>query len=107
MRPSNMNTITVPAVGTTTPGTVAKAAGAPLRVLVRNVGPVLCFLAHETESLANPGGPSTGVYRLPAAGDDVFVLAPDQSMYAVAAGVGGLLTIATSEAFPIVLHNQS
>jgi len=102
-----MDTITVPAVGTTTPGIVATAATAPLRVLVRNAGPVLVFLAHTTENLANPGGPSTGVYRLPAADSDIFVLAPGQSMYAVSAGVGGLLTIAASEAFPVVTDRQT
>ena len=107
MKPSHMNTITVPPVGSTTPGIVATASGAPLRVLVRNVGPVLVFLAHETENLANPGGPSTGVYRLPAADVDIFVLAPGQSVYAVSAGIGGLLTIAGSEAFPEILNNQS
>ena len=107
MKKSHMNTITVPAVGTTTPGIVATAAGAPLRVLIRNVGPVLVFLAHETENLANPGGPSTGVYRLPAADSDTFVLAPHQSVYAVSAGVGGLLTIAGSEAYPVELDRQS
>lgn len=102
-----MNTITVPSVGTTTPGIVATAAHTPLRVLIRNAGPVLIFLAHETENLANPGGPSTGVYRLAAGDNDVFVLAPQQSIFAVAAGVNGLLTVATSEAFPVVLDSQA
>jgi hypothetical protein len=102
-----MTTITVRGVGTTTPGIVATATNAPLRVLVRNVGPALCFLSYETESLANPGGPSTGTYRLPAGKSDIFVLAPAQSLYTVAAGPGGLLTIAESEAFPVVLNSQS
>jgi hypothetical protein len=101
MKPSNMNTISIPAVGTTTPGIVATAAEAPLRILVRNVGPVLCFLSHQTENLANPGGPSTGVYRLPAADEDIFVLSPAQSIYSVGAGIGGILAVAVSEAFPM------
>jgi hypothetical protein len=106
MRPSHTNTITVPAVGSTTPGIVATAANAPLRVLVRNAGPILCWVAHETENLANPGGPSTGVYRIPAGDEDIFVLAPNQSIYSVGAGPGGVLAIAASEAFPVVLDKQ-
>ena len=104
MQGTNLNTISVPAVGTINPATIINAGQVPLRLLIRNIGPVLLFLGTDTESLASPGGPSTGVYRLPAGETDVFVLAPKQGMYAVASGIGGLVTTASSEALPIDLQ---
>ena len=103
MQDTNFNTITVPSVGTTNPAIIMNAGNVPLRLLVRNIGPVLLFLAGDTESLVSPGGPSTGVYRLPTGTADVFVVAPKQSVYAVSAGVGGLVSVASSEALPIDL----
>jgi hypothetical protein len=101
MQAAIFNTVTIPSVGTVNPATLANASTQPLRIVVRNIGPVLMFIGGDTESLASPGGPSTGVFRLPAAASEVFVIAPKQGLYAVSAGAGGLASLAISEALPV------
>lgn len=73
----------------------------PMRVLVRNVGAVLVFLGSSPGDVAGSDGPQTATYRLPAGQEDVFILAGDQALYAVASGGGGLASVSYSEAIPL------
>lgn len=101
MRPSTLKTITVAGSGTEAPSTVCTAADLPMRVLIRNVGPTLVFLAHQASSLQGAiGFAASEVFQLPAGVSEVIVLAPKQGLYAVSQGAGGQLSFATSEAVP-------
>lgn len=99
MRRSIFNTYTVAAVGSNTPTTLARAATVPIRVLVNNVGTTLIFIAGETASVAPQ--PGTDTYRIAAGEQHVFVLAPQEAVYGIAAGAGGLMSVAISEAWPV------
>lgn len=102
-QPSRVATINIPIVGSENPATLVRAPrGKPLRVMVRNVGGVLVFLAHETTDLATFSNVSASSYRLPAGQVDVFVLMPEQGLYACAQGAQGFVSIAISEALPAV-----
>lgn len=100
MQPSSFATYTIPAIGAVTPTALAKAsAHIPMRVLVNNVGPVVVFVARETTDLTPQ--PSTSTYRIFPGEQHAFVLAPQQTIYALGAGAGGRLSVATSEALPV------
>lgn len=101
MRPSLVNTVAVPVAGAPSPATLYVAAQLPLRLLVRNCGANLVFLAHNASDLADATAGVIAAYQLPAGYADVFVLAPKQGMYAVGFGGGSQLSIAVSEALPI------
>lgn len=102
-QPSRVATINIPVVGSNNPATLVRAPkGKPIRVMIRNVGGVLCFLAHDTQDLATFTNVSANSYRLPAGQVDVFVLMPEQGIYAAAQGAQGLISIAISEALPAV-----
>lgn len=101
MRPSVLKTITIPASGTENPAVLAIAAGLPMRLAIRNVGPALVFLAHQGSSIQSATGfAASEVYQIGPGEAEVFVLAPKQGMYAVAQGAGGALSFALSEAVP-------
>lgn len=71
-----------------------------MRVVVRNTGGVVVFIAHDVADLAalsNIGA----AYQLPPGQADVFVLAPEQSIIAASQGAGGQVCIAASEAIPV------
>lgn len=100
MQNSQLNSLTVPAVGSQAPATLWKAAGIPMRVVVENLGPNMILLAHEPSTLSNaPAYAST--YRLKPDKQLVVVLAPQQGLYAVSIGTGGQASIAASEALPV------
>lgn len=99
MKPSLLNTIPVPPVGSDNPGTIMRASTVPMRVLVRNVGAALVFLAHSENEL-QAVGIVAGVYELPAGQEDVFVLAPKQGLFVVGIGASGRVSYAASEAIP-------
>ncbi len=108
MQPSRVNTVTIPAIGSN-----ATQAGVPplfvantkpMRVLVRNVGATLIFLAHSPNEVQNTPATS-GVFQLPTGVSEAFVLAPRQGLYAVAQGAGGSVSYAASEAVPF--HAES
>jgi hypothetical protein len=102
VRPSLVNTVAVPLAGSQNPATLYIATTQPLRLLVRNTGPNLVFLAHNASDLtANANNGIIAAYQLPAGYADVFVLAPKQGMYAVGFGGGSQVSIAVSEALPI------
>lgn len=101
MRPSTLKTITVTGSGTESPSTIITAGSLPMRVLIRNVGPTLVFLAHQASSLQGAiGFAASEVFQLPAGVSEVFVLADKQGLYAVSQGGGGQLSFAASEAVP-------
>ncbi len=100
MQPSQVNTIQVPTIGTNNPATLVIAALVPTRIVVRNVGAVIVFLAHSSAEIQSINT-TAGVYRLPAGQEDVFVLAPQQGLWAVASGAVGTVSIAISEAMSI------
>lgn len=99
MRPSILKTLSVPLIGSPAPASVAIAAKTPMRLLIRNVGSTIAFLAHEASSLQDISATSSA-YQLPPGQEDVFVLAPGQGVWAVGAGAGGTLCYALSEAIP-------
>jgi len=101
MRASVLKTISVPASGTERPAVVVIAAGLPLRIMIRNVGPSLLFLSHQASSIqGSTGFAASEVYQLPVGVSEVFVLAPKQGIYAVSQGAGGRACYAASEAIP-------
>jgi len=101
MQPSQVNTITIPAAGTPNPATLWRAALVPTRVVVRNVGRSLILLAHSSSEIQTAEA-TAGVFHLPAGAEGTFILAPKQGMWAVSAVAGGLVSIAVSEAMPLI-----
>lgn len=71
-----------------------------MRVMVRNTGGVLVFIAHDVSDLSQ-GSNIGAAYQLPPGQADVFVLAPEQSIIAAAQGAGGQVCVAASEAIPV------
>jgi len=76
---------------------VAVATNVPVRVHIRNIGPVVLFLSNALNDLVNPEGPTGAVVRLPLGERDVFYLAPEQTLYALGAGPGGMCSVAISD----------
>lgn len=104
MQPSQVNTLSLPTQGSQNPGTLAKAAKIPLRVVVRNTGPNLVLLAHDPGTLSNAPA-FANAFKLPVLVEDTFVLAPSEGLFGVSIGVGGEVTVAISEALPIRLED--
>jgi len=97
LSPSTVNTITVPTVGSQNVATLMKAAGVPLRVVVRNVAGTPILIAHDTNVLQNSPAVA-GTFLLTAGQTEVFVLAPQQGLFAASSGAGGTVSIAVSDA---------
>jgi hypothetical protein len=94
---SQLNTVTLPPIGSNNPATLAYATDKPFRVVVRNVGAVPVVLAHDAGTLENaPAVANT--FLLPTGASEVFVLAPKQGIFAAGVGGGGMISIAISEA---------
>lgn len=100
MKDSQFNTLSVPDIGAKRPALVVRAGAWPMRVAVRNIGANLLFFAYTPNELGGIGLVS-GVYQLPAAGAEVFVLAPRQGLYVTGQGGGGRVCYAASEAVPV------
>lgn len=99
MQQSRFTEFSVPAFFPGVPAPpVATATDIALRVQIRNIGPVVLFLSATVNDINNPEGPTGNVVRVPVNDRDVFVLAPEQTLYALAAGPGGLTTVAISDA---------
>jgi hypothetical protein len=103
VRPSKLQTLSVPVVGSRSPALLIQAGEAPMRVVVRNIGGVAVFIAHEQTGLAQIGN-QADQFQLPAGQSEVFVLAPKQSLSAAGSGGGGQVSIAASEAVPVGKH---
>jgi hypothetical protein len=93
------STLTVQPIGTTNPTSLANAALVPLRVLVRNVGPVTIFIAVNTVDLLTPT-PGVASYLLVPGEEDVFIINTKQVLLAVGTGPGGFASVAISDALP-------
>jgi hypothetical protein len=99
MHDSKLNTMAVPVVGSDSPATVTQATDVPFRVMVRNVGGNIVFLAHSSGAL-QAAPVSADTYQLPPGQVDVFVLNEKQGLYAASQGGGGVLSCAISVALP-------
>lgn len=101
MKDSTLLTAGVPIVGNDDgPGPIWQAPpDLAMRVVVRNVGGTVVFLAHDIADLQNVSSTS-GAFQLNA-GDFVEIyLAPSQRLVGAAQGGAGTLSIAASEAIP-------
>jgi hypothetical protein len=99
MKSSQLNTLGLPLAGSPNPATLTKAADTPLRVVIRNVGPVTVMLAHDVGTLSN-GPVFANAYQLLPDRETVIILAPQQGIFAAGLGLGGTLSIAVSDAIP-------
>jgi hypothetical protein len=90
----------VPIIGSASPALLTQAGHQVMRVMVRNSGGTLIYIAHDVTELAQVGS-TAGIYELPSGQVDIFVLAPGQALIAAAFGGGGKASVAASEAFPI------
>lgn len=81
---------------------IAMAWKTPMRVVVRNISlGTIIYLAFNADALLTIQPPGSGLFQLPAGTSDVFVLAPNQRMFASASASGAQISIAISEAVPI------
>lgn len=103
MQLTSFQTFNPPAAATNVdPQPIARGTSVPVRVLVRNVGAAPVFLGGTTTDVIGPDGvPSSATYRLPVGASDVFVLAPNQTLFAIGVGAGATLVVTASEAIPI------
>jgi hypothetical protein len=99
MHDSKLNTASVPVVGSDNPATITQATDVPFRVVVRNVGGNLVFLAHDSATLTS-APVAANAYQLPPGQSETFVLNVKQGLFAAAQGGGGLISVAISEAMP-------
>ena len=100
MQPTTLQTVNIGVIGTNNPTVIARGFGVPTRVLLYNVGPILLYISTNIGDLNASTGPGGNVFQLPTTIEKVFMLAPGQALYSVGAGIGGLLSVAASEAFP-------
>ena len=104
MAPSRFSYTELAIIGTAgkSPQAVATAGRNPTRVVARNTSAVAVLYAFDTNDLTSANNASSA-FRQPAASSDVFLLAPGQTLYAMAVAAGGAVSIAISEAFPLRL----
>jgi|SRR5882672_3655930 len=95
--------MSVPLIGSKKNSRLFQAGDKPMRVMVRNVGGNLVYIAHDANDVSQVNS-TGGVYQLPPGASDVFVLAPRQSLFAAANGGAGSVSIAASEAVPVDKH---
>ena len=100
MAPSRVGTVSVPGIATNSPAGFAHANLRPLRVAVHNVGGAPLRLAFESASLGSSSSDTVDHYQLPIDKQQVFIVAPGQTLYVVAVGAGGNLTYTSSDALP-------
>lgn len=107
MRNSITQTVTVNQIAEgSNPSRLIQASDVPMRVVVRNTGGTTLLIAHESNQVANTN--SLGdVFQIPNGQEDVFVLAPKQSLFAASVGGGGQASIAASEAMPVKYFMES
>lgn len=93
-----MRTVTIPAVGSSEPAIVHQAADRTMRVVINNIGGTLVFLAHNTSDFNEDNVAPSETFQLRVDQMVVIVLAPTQTIVAMAQGAGGEISIAVSEA---------
>lgn len=103
MRKSQLFTAALPVIGVGNPAILTHAGDSPQRVVVRNIGASIVFVAHKTSDLEQLGS-TQGTWQIPVGGVDTFVVAPEQQLYASAAGPNGMASIAISDAVPWFLE---
>lgn len=104
MQDTVFQTFTTPAasVALAKPLVIARGTNVPVRVLVKNIGAVPIFVAGADQDVVTAEGPSSKTYQIDALASDVFVLAAEQSLYAVGAVAGGKVSVSVSEALPLL-----
>ena len=105
MKLTLFETIAIPGAGgdDTPPVAVARGYEVPVRVLIRNTGATPLFFAGADQNVITAEGPSSKTFRLEAGSPDVvFVLAPEQVLYAVGNVAGGSCSVTVSEALPLL-----
>jgi hypothetical protein len=103
MQDTSFRTVAVPnAVAGAQPTVVARATDVPCRVLVENATGTLIFLARASQDIVGPSGPTGGTFRVRPNTSHVFVLAPEQELFAAGNGAGAQLSVSMSEALPLV-----
>lgn len=100
MRDSIVQSMQVPLIGSKKNSRLFQAGDKPMRIMVRNVGGNLVYIAHDSADVSQVNS-TGGVYQLPPGASDVFVVAPRQSLFAAANGGAGAVSIAASEAIPV------
>jgi len=103
VRESIVQSIQVPLIGSKANSRLFQAGDQPMRLMVRNVGGNLVYLAHDSNDLAQVNS-TGGVYQLPPGAADIFVLAPKQALFGASNGGAGSVSIAASEAVPVGKH---
>jgi hypothetical protein len=103
MNATRFKTLTIsPAVANGTPTSLAQASLVALRVLVRNLSGTTLFVGENPgDCIGADGLPTVNTFRIPVGQEEVFVIAPKQSLLAVAIGAGAIASIAVSEALPL------
>lgn len=97
MQPSFFRTILVPASPTTNPARLANATGVPLRVVLVSTGSVA--YAYSITDLT----PDVSSEAFQDSGNILIViLAPKQTIYAVGVGGSTNVSVAASEAYPVL-----
>ncbi len=100
MQNTTFRTISVNIIGSKDPSTIAVApVKIPLRCLVRNIGATTLFFGTAVQDVAPT--PDTATYRVFSGDSEVFILAPQQTLYAIAAGANGSVSVSNSEALPL------
>jgi hypothetical protein len=93
-----MRTLTVPAAPTPNPTRLANATAVPLRLVVNVFGGGQAALAYSVNDLT----PTVSSEAFQITTELVCILAPQQTLYGVGVGGSVQLTIAASEAYPVI-----
>lgn len=101
MKDSTLLTAAVPIVGNDDgPGPIWQAPpNIAMRVVIRNVGGTVVFLAHDIADLQNVSSTQAG-FQLNAGDEVTIYLAPSQRLVGASQGGPGTLSIAASQAIP-------
>lgn len=101
MMQSTVGNLTVPGVPTANPALVIQAmADRPMRLQLANNGPTPIRLAYSSNSLGGVTSDGVAHYLLQPGQSAVFVMAPNQRLFAVSAGATGSLSYHASDALP-------
>jgi hypothetical protein len=95
---SILKTLEIPTTGGD-PALLHQSGTHVVRVVIRNVGGNLIFLAHSVNELQNSVAPSE-VFQLAAGTELIIVLMPGQQVLAAGQGAGGQASVAVSVALP-------
>ncbi len=101
MAESQARTVNVPGIPTTQPATLAVAlSDRAMRVMVDNIGAVPIRVSFATASLSGLVSAGSDHYTILVGQSRVFILSPNQRLYASAVGAIGTMSVHTSDALP-------